>query len=165
VTAGPFPHDHRHFLPGVTAAEWETMLGYLRETRYPAGTRLYEPGGADRLLADRALTFLRSGRVGVLPVDYDMEIGIAPPAVLGRAAFFTGETLFFRESVVLEDCDTLVLTRDAFVRLSAEHPRLALHLAMDTASELALTVSARTDALLQRGIQLPEDAGREDDRV
>jgi len=152
-----YPHDHRHFLPGISAAEWETMLDYLEEKRFAAGTRLYEPGGGDRLLADRALVFLRSGRVGMQPIDQDLEIAIVPPAVLGRAAFFTGEVLFFREGVVLEDSDTLVLTKDAFGRLSADHPRLALLLAMDTASELALTVSGAADALLARGIQVPVD--------
>lgn len=155
-----YPHDHRHFLPGISAAEWQTMLRYLHETRFTAGERLYEPGGHDRLLTDRALIFLRAGRVHVQPIDSDMEIAIVPPAVIGRTVFFTGELLFMREVTVAEDLDTLILTQDAFARLTTDHPRLALLLAMDTGSELALTISGRIPALLQRGIHLPEGEGR-----
>lgn len=152
-----YPHDHRHFLPGVTTAEWDTLVGYCTPRVFRVGERLYEPGGADRLLADRALVFVRAGRIGVTPIDSGMAIGIVPPAVFGRPAFFTGEALFWANAVIEEECDTLVLTSAAFTRLGAEHPHLAITLAMDVGSEMALTLSGRLPALLQRGVILPEE--------
>ncbi len=136
------------------------MVGYMAPVALEAGTALYEPDGRDRLLADRALLFVRGGRVTVQPVDVDMEISIVPPAVVGRAAFFTGDLIFTRDCVVREELDALVLTHQAFTRLAADHPRLALALAMDTAAELALTVGGTISALRQRGIVLPPGEGR-----
>src|SRR4051794_12257814 len=98
------------------------MLGYLREMQYAAGERLYEPGGHDRLLADRALLFLRAGRITLRAIASELEIDIVPPAVVGRGAFFTGDLLFVHRVVVTEDIDALVLTQAAFERLAADHP-------------------------------------------
>ncbi len=154
------PYDHRHYLPGVTAQEWEAMVGYMAPVVLEAGTPLYAPDGRDRLLADRALLFVRAGRLTVQPMEVDMTISIVPPAVVGRAAFFTGDLIFTRDCVVREELDALVLTHQAFNRLAADHPRLALALAMDTAAELALTVGGTISALQQRGILLPPGEGR-----
>lgn len=155
-----YPFDHRHFLPGITAEEWETMVGCMTPVLLAAGRALYEPDGDDRLLADRALLFVRGGRLSLRPIEADMEISIIPPAVVGRAAFFTGDLIFTRDFVVQEELDALVLTHQSFERLAADHPRLALSLAMDTAAELALTVGGTIPALQQRGILLPPGEGR-----
>lgn len=135
------------------------MVGCMTPVLLAAGRALDEPDGDDRLLADRALLFVRGGRLSLRPIEADMEISIIPPAVVGRAAFFTGDLIFTRDFVVQEELDALVLTHQAFERLAADHPRPALALAMDTAAELALTVgwdhprapAARHPAAARRG--------------
>ena len=153
----PPPLDHRHFLPDASASEWATVLEYCERRPLHPDQSLYTPGDHYRLLEDRCLAFLVSGSVHLRVFGRDEPVRLLSPAVLGRGVFFTGELLFYRGVTVAEECECLVLSTAAFHRLAEAHPQLAIALAMEMGSEMALTVMSQFDRGTRQGRAVWED--------
>jgi CRP/FNR family cyclic AMP-dependent transcriptional regulator len=121
------------FMPEATASDWATVFSHAEVRRVGAGLAVVQAGEQDR-----ALYLLTEGTVGVrLPRDETAFKTIDAPSVLGELAFFDGRPRSATLDAVT-DVEVVRLDVEAFERLNAHEPALALAMLRDLARILAL---------------------------
>jgi CRP-like cAMP-binding protein len=121
------------FMPEATASDWATVFSHAEVRSVDAGLAVVQAGELDR-----ALYLLTEGTVGVrLPRDETAFKTIDAPSVLGELAFFDGRPRSATLDAVT-DVEVVRLDVEAFERLNAHEPELALAMLRDLARILAL---------------------------
>ncbi len=107
-----------------TWEEMRVLAGYLHEKAFPAGTVLIREGRKEN-----ALAFIEQGTVTIQKEEAGVPekhiIDLSRDAVIGEIAFFDNEP---RSATVVAKTDVmlLILTREQYDSLAAQHPELAL---------------------------------------
>jgi CRP/FNR family cyclic AMP-dependent transcriptional regulator len=118
-------------LPHGTAAEWDAVLAATEAMRFHPGDVVLRAGERDR-----ALYILLDGRVVL-----DGGAELAPPALLGAAAFLDGEPRA-AAAIARGHGELARLSWDGYEALAARDPRLGRQILVDVGRELAAQLRA-----------------------
>ena len=132
-----FPLERFHLLSGLDREQIETVAGYLTPVRFDAGTVVFEEGtegyGAFLIIKGVASVTLHQ-------LDRQRPIRLvtfSPGTVFGEMALLDGEP---RSATVVADTmlECLALSAVQFEQIKEEHPRIAIQLLSNLASESSL---------------------------
>lgn len=124
---------NKAILSSLDDDDWGKLIVFGALRRYRRGSRILAAGSRDR-----ALNFVISGSVRLSQPghgsgrDQDMAEG----NVFGMATFLDGEPSEI-EAIAEGEVEIFLLTWDAFERMAAWHPRIAMILVSDIGSDLA----------------------------
>ena len=116
--------EHSELCAGMTGEQVRLLQRYVTTAQLKGGTRIYangEPGGT--------LYVIRRGNVDVRLTTsrkhYSRLARLGPGMLFGEASFHVGGA-HTATAVATDECNLWVLEREAFDRISAEHPSLAV---------------------------------------
>jgi CRP/FNR family transcriptional regulator, cyclic AMP receptor protein len=134
----------RFFPPNWSNLNWTRLFARATSTHFVSGTPILRRGAFDR-----DVFFLVRGRAEVFASDAEnMNVAgvslVLPGSVIGEASFFDGSP---RSASVwaIENCDLMLLTREAFDRFASEHPHLAGEVIYALGTVLASRLRHTTD--------------------
>lgn len=111
--------------------EWGKLIVFGALRRYRRGARILALGSRER-----ALNFMISGSVRLSGPGPDSDQHLGEGNVFGMATFLDGEPSQI-EAIAEGEVELFLLTWDAFARMAAWHPRIAMTLVSDIGSDLA----------------------------